>query len=147
MGVDKADAALVHARRLPRFAPYLATVVIFGLLSRRVPFSSLVDVLRHADYVPFLALMGANTVFYFLWDTLLLSMVMRWFHQPVPFRELLPARAASYVSAIFNTNLARGTLTYLLRGAPTRASFNWAALSSFSSQPSSRISSPGPRSE
>lgn len=114
MGVDKADAALVHARRLPWFAPYLATVVIFGLLSRQVPFSSLVDVLRHADYVPFLALMGANTVFYFLWDTLLLSMVMRWFHQPVPFRELLPARAASYVSAIFNTNLARGTLAYYL---------------------------------
>lgn len=114
MGVDDGDTALVRARRLLRFAPYLATAVIFGLLSRRVPFWALVDVLRHADYVPFLALMGANTAFYFLWDTLVLSMVMRWFHQPVPFRELLPARATSYVSAIFNTNLARGTLAYYL---------------------------------
>ncbi len=58
--------------------------------------------------------MAGNTAFYFFWDTLLLSKVMEWFHRPVPYTELLPARAASYLSAVFNTNLARGALAYYL---------------------------------
>src|SRR5262245_8316897 len=86
---------------LRRLAPYAATIAIFVALSRKVPFWTFIDTLRSADYTTFLLLMGVNTVFYFVWDTLLLSMVMRWFHRPVPFRQLLPARAASYVSAVF----------------------------------------------
>lgn len=105
---------MTRGRVLWRVARYVATIAIFAALSRKVPFRALVDVLRQADYVPFLVLMAANTVFYFVWDTLLLSMVLRWFHQPVSFKELVPARAASYVSAVFNTNLARGTLAFYL---------------------------------
>ena len=102
-------------RVVRRLAPYVATVAIFATLVRTIPLRMLGDVLRTADYKPFLILMAANAVFYFLWDTWLLSMVMRWFHRPVPFTELLPARTASYLSAVFNTALARGALAFYLK--------------------------------
>jgi hypothetical protein len=69
----------------------------------------------------FFAAMIPNTLFYFCWDTFVLAVVIRWFHGPVGYRELLPARAASYVVAFFNTNAGRGALAaYLARrlGSP-----------------------------
>ena len=92
------------------------TIGIFALILRRVPFSALTAALRDADYRTFLALMIPNTLFYFTWDTLVLAVVIRWFHGPVPYRDLLPVRASSYVVGFFNTNLGRGALAaYLCR--------------------------------
>ena len=104
-------------RRLIRpTATTLLTATIFALILRRVPFSALAGALRHADYTLFLALMIPNTLFYFAWDTLVLSVVIAWFHGAVPYRRLLPVRAASYVVGFFNTNLGRGAMAaYLSR--------------------------------
>jgi hypothetical protein len=102
-------------------AAALATLAIFALILRRVPLTALSSALREADYGLFLALMIPNTLFYFTWDTLVLTIVIRWFHGAVPYRDLLPVRAASYVVGFFNTNLGRGALAaYLCRrlGAP-----------------------------
>lgn len=97
-------------------AAVLLTLAIFWLLLRRVPFPVLASALHDADYRLFLALMIPNTVFYFAWDTLILTVVIRWFHGPVPYGQLLPVRAASYVVGFFNTNLGRGALAaYLCR--------------------------------
>lgn len=107
---------------MPRFkavSPIVAgllTLAIFALILRRVPFPALATALHDADYRVFLALMIPNTLFYFAWDTLVLSVVIRWFHGPVPYRDLLPVRAASYVVGFFNTNLGRGAMAaYLSR--------------------------------
>ena len=104
-------------RRLSRpAATALLTAAIFVLILRRVPFSALASALRDADYTIFLALMIPNTLFYFAWDTLVLSVVISWFHGSVPYRRLLPVRAASYVVGFFNTNLGRGAMAaYLAR--------------------------------
>jgi hypothetical protein len=99
-----------------RIAAALLTALILFLIARRVPLDRFVAALREADYVTFLALMVPNTIFYFCWDTLVLKTAIRWFHADVPYRELLPARAASYVVGFFNTNAGRGTLAaYLWR--------------------------------
>ena len=99
-----------------RIAAAVMTVAIFFLIARRVPVDRFVSALRDADYATFLALMVPNTIFYFCWDTLVLKTAIRWFHADVPYRELLPARAASYVMGFFNTNAGRGTLAaYLWR--------------------------------
>jgi hypothetical protein len=92
------------------------TAAIFVLILRRVPMAALADALRDADYAVFLSLMIPNTVFYFGWDTLVLAVVIGWFHGSVPYRRLLPVRAASYVVGFFNTNLGRGAMAaYLSR--------------------------------
>lgn len=94
----------------------LLTAAIFAVILRRVPFAALGDALREADYRFFLALMIPNALFYFAWDTLVLSVVIRWFHGGVPYARLLPVRAASYVVGFFNTNLGRGAMAaYLSR--------------------------------
>src|SRR5436190_9921470 len=94
----------------------LLTAGIFALILRRVPFPALGEALHDADYRLFLALMIPNALFYFAWDTLVLSVVIGWFHGAVPYRRLLPVRAASYVVGFFNTNLGRGAMAaYLSR--------------------------------
>src|SRR5258705_7663476 len=94
----------------------LLTAGIFALILRRVPFPALGAALRDADYRLFLALMIPNALFYFGWDTLVLAVVIGWFHGSVPYRRLLPVRAASYVVGFFNTNLGRGAMAaYLSR--------------------------------
>jgi uncharacterized membrane protein YbhN (UPF0104 family) len=92
------------------------TVAVFALLMRRVPAAALASALRDANLPLFLAMMVPNTLFYFAWDTLVLTVVIRWFHGQVRYRDLLPVRAASYVVGFFNTNLGRGAMAaYLAR--------------------------------
>ena len=99
-----------------RIAAVLLTASILVLIARRIPLDRFLAALRDADYATFLALMVPNTIFYFCWDTLVLKTAIRWFHGDVPYRDLLPARAASYVVGFFNTNVGRGTLAaYLWR--------------------------------
>jgi len=92
------------------------TAAIFALILRRVPLAAVATALHDADRTRFIALMIPNTLFYFAWDTLVLCVAVRWFHGAVPYHELLPVRAASYVVGFFNTNLGRGALAaYLSR--------------------------------
>ena len=108
-------------KRTQRALSWLLTAVVFAFLLRRVPLTRLIGALQDADLPRFAALMIPNTLFYFFWDTLVLTAAIRWFHAPVAYRELLPVRAASYVVAAFNTNLGRGALAAFLSyrlGAP-----------------------------
>jgi hypothetical protein len=94
----------------------LLTAAIFALILRRVPLPALAAALDDADRGRFLALMIPNALFYFAWDTLVLTIAIRWFHGAVRYREILPVRAASYVVGFFNTNLGRGAMAaYLSR--------------------------------
>jgi hypothetical protein len=113
----RAESRLRDARTLVHPALAIAlTAALFALIMRGVPFAALARALRDADYRLFLAFMIPNTLFYFAWDTLVLTVVVRWFHGAVPYRDLLPVRAASYVVGFFNTNLGRGVMAaYLSR--------------------------------
>jgi uncharacterized membrane protein YbhN (UPF0104 family) len=99
-----------------RLAAGLLTLVILALIARKVPLDRFLAALQDADYPTFLAFMVPNVLFYFCWDTLVLRTAIRWFHRDVPYRHLLPVRAASYVVGFFNTHAGRGTLAaYLWR--------------------------------
>jgi hypothetical protein len=99
-----------------RIAAAALTLGILALIAWKVPLGRFLDALRAADFASFLAWMVPNTIFYFCWDTLVLKTAIRWFHQDVPYRELLPVRAAAYVVGFFNTHAGRGTVAaYLWR--------------------------------
>jgi len=99
-----------------RLLPPVLTLLIFLLIFRRIPFGKLLETLQTADYPRFLLLMLPNSLFYFAWDTLVLALLMRWFHGPIRYRDLLPVRAVTYVVSILNTNLARAAMAlYLTR--------------------------------
>jgi hypothetical protein len=86
------------------------TVAIFLIIFWRVPFGAFWQALSRAQLPPFLALMGSFSLCFFLLDTLVLSKLIRWFHGPLPYRELLPVRAVTYLVSIINTQLAQGAL-------------------------------------
>ncbi len=97
-----------------RILPPAITLLIFYFIFRRVPFGKFLGALGDADYPSFFALMIPNSLFYFIWDTLVLAVVIRWFHAPLRFRDLLPVRAVTYVVSLMNTQLARGAMAYYL---------------------------------
>jgi hypothetical protein len=99
-----------------RLLPPAITLVIFFLIFERIPFRKLIEAFRGADYPRFFLLMLPNSLFYFGWDTLVLAVLMRWFHGPIRYGDLLPVRAVTYVVSLLNTNLARGAMAvYLTR--------------------------------
>lgn len=97
-----------------RLLPLLVTVVIFYYIFQRIPFARFVEALRGADYLGFFSLMLPNSIIYFAWDTLVLAFLMRWFHGPMRYCDLLPVRAVTYVVSLMNTHLARGAMAYYL---------------------------------
>jgi hypothetical protein len=96
--------------RLARVWPIVLTVAIFAVIFLRIPFERFREALSGARLLPFLGLMGSFSVFYFAIDTYVLSRMIRWFHGPLSYRDLLPARASTYLVSIVNTQLAQGAL-------------------------------------
>jgi hypothetical protein len=107
---------MTSAARHRRIVAGAITLAMLAAIAWRIPLDRIATALRNADYLRFLALMVPNTIFYFCWDTLVLQRAIAWFHGDVPYRDLLPVRAASYVVGFFNTNVGRGALAaYLWR--------------------------------
>ncbi|MBI2956484.1 MAG: flippase-like domain-containing protein [Acidobacteria bacterium] len=115
-GVDEntVDGGRPRVAAWKRLLPPVITVVIFYFIFRRVPFARFLLALERADYAGFFSLMIPNSMVYFALDTLVLAWLVRWFHGPIRYGELLPARAVTYVVSLMNTHLARGALAYYL---------------------------------
>lgn len=90
--------------------PLALTALIFAAIFWRIPFRRFWEALSRADLPPFLLLMACLSTVFFLVDTLVLSRMIRWFHGPIRYRELLPVRAATYIISILNTQLAQAGL-------------------------------------
>ncbi|MEE9275105.1 MAG: lysylphosphatidylglycerol synthase domain-containing protein [bacterium] len=104
-----------------RLWPLALTVAIFALIFWRIPIGRLREALEGARLLPFLGLMGGFSLCFFAMDTYVLARMIRWFHGPLPYRDLLPVRAVTYLVSIVNTQLAQATLAlYIHRrfGAP-----------------------------
>lgn len=100
--------------RLRRLWPAALTIVIFAAIFLRIPFQRFVEALSGARLAPFLGLMAVFSLSYFAMDTLVLLKMIRWFHGPLGYRELLPVRASTYLVSIVNTQLAQGALALYL---------------------------------
>ena len=90
--------------------PLALTALIFAFIFWRIPFRRFWEALAKADIPPFLLLMACLSTVFFLVDTFVLSRMIRWFHGPIRYRELLPVRAATYIISILNTQLAQAGL-------------------------------------
>ncbi|MGH7860485.1 MAG: hypothetical protein ACREQY_24405 [Candidatus Binatia bacterium] len=104
------DGAPRRAGLFARLWPVALTVAIFVVIFLRIPFDRFRDALAEARLLPFLGVMATFSLCFFLMDTFVLSRMIRWFHGPLGYRELLPVRASTYVVSIVNTQLAQGAL-------------------------------------
>jgi hypothetical protein len=106
-----------------RIVPWLISALCFAYLYSRLgratePGQSvpayLAGVFARVEWGPWLALMVAYSVAYFLIDTLVLWRVLSWFNARVPYRGLLPVRAATYIISILNEQVGKGAIAVYL---------------------------------
>lgn len=94
--------------------PWLLTLVILEFFRRRWNLAAIADTLAGARWGLYLALMIPYSVVYFLLDSLAVTTVVRRFHTPVRFRDVMPVRAVTYVLALVNSNVGQGGLALWL---------------------------------
>ena len=101
-------------QRLLKLLPWVITLAIFIIIFRRVPVPELLEALRQARLLPYLALMAPYSMIYCLIDTFVLTQAVTWFHQPVRYARILPVRAAAYILSLLNPGLGQGGTAFYL---------------------------------
>lgn len=94
--------------------PWILTIVIVEYFRRTRNLAAIGDTLAHARWGAYLALMLPYSVAYFLLDSLAVTTVVRRFHAPVRYRDVMPVRAVTYVLALVNSNVGQGGLALWL---------------------------------
>ncbi len=100
--------------RFIRILPWLLTVLIFAFILYRVPLGDIQAALGQVPIMGFLALMLPFSLFYCVIDAFILYRAINWFHLPVRYGHILPARAAAYILTLLNAGLGQGGVTYAL---------------------------------
>lgn len=72
------------------------------------------QVFASVNWIPWIFLMVAYSLFYFAIDTLVISKALGWFIQEVRYRDILPIRASAYIISIFNEQIGKGAMAYYL---------------------------------
>jgi len=121
------DAATPTRRRTSpaaRILPWVIAAVCFAYLYWRIDAAAeargsdlvpyLADVFSRVSWSTWLALMIPYSCFFFLIDSLVVWRVVAWFNAPVPYRDILPVRASSYILSILNEQVSKGAMALYL---------------------------------
>ena len=72
------------------------------------------QVFANVAWGPWLALMMAYSLFYFLIDTLVVTRTLNWLLADIKYKDILPIRASAYIISIFNEQIGKGAMAYYL---------------------------------
>ncbi len=122
-----AEAAGPPRRKAPlwqRLIPWLITIACFSYLYFKISaqaarqgqnaFTYMAGIFAEVNWLAWLALMVPYSFFFLLIDTLVLWRVINWFNARVPYRELLPVRASTYIISIINEQVGKGAMAWYL---------------------------------
>ena len=101
-------------QRLVKLLPWVITLAIFVFIFRRVPVPELLEALRQASLLPYLALMAPYSMIYCLVDAFVLTQAVTWFNKPVRYGRILPVRAAAYILSLLNPGLGQGGAAFYI---------------------------------
>ena len=91
--------------------PFAGAALILFLLFRRIPPERMLDALSSADLPLFFAALAPVSILYVLFDSALLSAVLRWFHPPgLGLREALAVRAVDYLVSLWNGRASQAAM-------------------------------------
>lgn len=122
------DTPAAGARRRPsaaaRLLPWAITIACFAFLYGRIDaaaqrqgqsaLSFLAGVFERVDWWTWLLLMVPYSALYFLVDSLVVWRVVNWFNARVPYRDILPVRASTYILSILNEQIGKGVMAVYL---------------------------------
>ena len=125
--MSDAPAAAAPQRKSSRIAkllPWIITLACFAFLYTRIDGAArrqgsslvpyLAQVFEKVDWWSWLALMVPYSLFFFLIDSLVVWRVVNWFNARVPYRDILPVRASTYILSILNEQVGKGVMAYYL---------------------------------
>lgn len=72
------------------------------------------QVFANVQWIPWLGLMMAYSLMYFLIDTLVVTRALNWFIEPLKYRDILPIRGSAYIISVFNEQIGKGAMAYYL---------------------------------
>ena len=101
-------------QRLLRSIPWILTLGIFAVLFQRVPFSDVMAALQQVRFAAYFGMMVPYSLVYCSIDAFVLSRLLQWFHAPIPYRRVLPVRAAAYILSLLNPGLGQGGVALAL---------------------------------
>lgn len=112
--------------RIRQIVPLVGTVLLFGLILQTTDLPKFVDALRHADMLRFGLVSILTTVLVWLYDTYcltwLIDQTLGHRGDPLPWKTLLPVKAASYAINAINYHAATLAMAWLV-GKRKRVSF------------------------
>lgn len=123
---DAPVAAMPQRRstRAARLLPWIITIACFAFLYTRIDGAArrqgsslvpyLAQVFEKVDWWSWLALMVPYSLLFFLVDSLVIWRVVNWFNARVPYRDILPVRASTYILSILNEQVGKGVMAYYL---------------------------------
>ena len=107
-----------------RSLPWLITIGCFAFLYTRIDAAArregssaipfLLAVFEKVDWWSWLALMVPYSLLFFLIDSAVVWRVVNWFNARVPYRDILPVRASTYILSILNEQIGKGVMAYYL---------------------------------
>ncbi len=97
-----------------KWAPWLVTIVVFYLVFRRVSFLEVADAALQVNLRIFVPLLVFNLFFHYFWDSLVFTLLFRWFGVAVSYRGMLPVRGASYLLIMLNFIVGQGGMAFLM---------------------------------
>lgn len=104
---------IIHILKL--VGPWVVGVGIIVYLFRLYPLATVVEAGKGVNIISFSAFALFYFFFVFAVDTWVFSRVLTRFHHPVKFKELLPARAVTYLIMILNYGAGQGAFAYYLK--------------------------------
>jgi hypothetical protein len=121
-------SAAAPVRRKPslpaRVLPWLITLACFAFLYTRIDGAAqrqgssalpyLSAVFEKVDWGSWILLMIPYSTLFFLVDSLVVWRVVNWFNTRIPYRDILPVRASTYILSILNEQLGKGVMAYYL---------------------------------
>jgi hypothetical protein len=103
-----------YAPRLRRLAPWLAAALLLGAVFVRVDFGATARAFASADWSRFLLSALPFVPVWLVLDAVSLSRLIRRFHAPIGFRELLVLRGGTYLFLVLSYDAAQAALALAL---------------------------------
>lgn len=104
---------IIHISKL--VGPWIVGAGIIAYLFHLYPMATVLEAAKGVNIIGFLAFALFYFFFIFVVDTWVFSKVLTRFHHPVKFKELLPARAVTYLIMILNYGASQGAFAFYLK--------------------------------
>ncbi len=98
-----------------RMIPWLVGGAILAYLVWRIEVTPLLEALTHADVPLYMPVLTAFILVNFFADTQNLNALLKYARSPIPFRDSMIIRGASYLLMIIDYTLGMGSIVYYLK--------------------------------